>query len=75
MTVTRLVIKEILHSKFNFGLGLLSVAVAVACLVGSLTLMNIHVIRTQMILENKKIKTQEKMQTMEEDIKKAKVRV
>jgi putative ABC transport system permease protein len=71
MTITRLVIKEILHSKFNFGLGLLSVAVAVACLVGSLTLMNIHVIRTRMILENKKIETQEKMQTMEEDIKKA----
>ncbi len=71
MTVTRLVIKEILHSKFNFGLGLLSVAVAVACLVGSLTLMNIHVMRTQMILENKKIETQEKMRTMEEDIKKA----
>ena len=71
MTVTRLIIKEILHSKFNFGLGLLSVAVAVACLVGSLTLMNIHVMRTQMILENKKIETREKMRTMEEDIKKA----
>ena len=70
MTITRLVIREILHSKFNFGLGLLSVAVAVACLVGSLTLMNIHVTRTQVLLENKKIQTKKKMQTMEEDIKK-----
>jgi putative ABC transport system permease protein len=71
MSVTRLVVKEILHSKFNFGLGLLSVAVAVACLVGALTLMNRHVMRTHMILENKKIETQEKMRTMEEDIKNA----
>lgn len=71
MTVTRLVIKEILHSKLNFGLSLLSVAVAVACLVGSLTMMNIHGMRTQMILESKKIETREKMRTMEEDIKKA----
>jgi putative ABC transport system permease protein len=47
------------------------VAVAVACLVGALTLMNRHVMRTHMILENKKIETQEKMRTMEEDIKKA----
>ena len=68
MTVTRLVIREILHSKLNFGLGMFSVAVAVGCLVGSLTLMNIHVMRTQMILENKKSETQKKMQVLEEDI-------
>ncbi len=53
----------------NFGLGLLSVAVAVACLVGSLTLMKLHVARTQMILEHKRIETQKKMRVLEDDIK------
>ena len=71
MTISRLVVREILHSKLNFGLGLLSVAVAVGCLVGSLTLMKLHVTRTQMILEHKRIETQEKMRVLEDDVKEA----
>ena len=50
---------------------MLSVAVAVGCLVGSLTLMNLHDVRTRMILENKRIETQEKMRVLEDDIKRA----
>jgi len=71
MTISRLVVREILHSKLNFTLGLLSVAVAVGCLVGSLTLMHLHVGRTRMVLENKRYETQKKMQVLEDDIKKA----
>ena len=50
---------------------MLSVAVAVGCLVGSLTLMNLQDVRTRMILENKRIETQEKMRVLEDDIKRA----
>jgi putative ABC transport system permease protein len=71
MNISRLVLREINHSKLNFGLGLLSVAVAVGCLVGSLTLMNLHVARTQMILERKRGETQEKMRILEDDINRA----
>jgi len=69
MTISRLVVREVLHNRLNFGLGLLSVALAVGCLVGSLTLMKVHVARMQMILEDKKNETQEKMHVLEGDIK------
>jgi putative ABC transport system permease protein len=71
MTISRLVVKEILHRKLNFGLGLLSVAVAVGSLAGSLTLVRLHDARTQSILEQKRIETQEKMRVLEDDVTKA----
>jgi len=71
MTISRLVVKEILHRKLNFGLGLLSVAVAVGCLVGSLTLVKLHDARTSTILEQKRIETQEKMRLLEDEVRKA----
>lgn len=46
MNVRRLVLREILHRKLNFAMGLLSVIVAVACLVGSLTLLRADELRT-----------------------------
>ncbi len=55
----------------NFGLGLLSVALAVGCLAGSLTLVKLHDVRTQTILEQKRVETQEKMLALEDDVKKA----
>jgi len=71
MTISRLVVKEIIHRKLNFGLGLLSVAAAVGCLAGSLTLLRLHDARTQSILEQKRVETQEKMQVLEDDVRKA----
>jgi len=71
MTISRLVVKEILHRKLNFGLGLLSVAVAVGCLAGSLTLVKLHDARTRTILEQKRAETQQKMLVLEDDVKKA----
>ena len=71
MTISRLIIREILHRKLNFALGLLSVAVAVGCLAGSLTLVRLHDARTQSILVQKRIETQEKMRVLEDDVKKA----
>ncbi len=71
MTISRLIIREILHRKLNFTLGLLSVAVAVGCLAGSLTLVRLHDARTQSILVQKRIETQEKMRVLEDDVKRA----
>ena len=69
MTILRLIVKEITHRKLNFGLGLLSVAVAVGCLAGSLTLVNLHDARVRTILEQKKVETKQMMQVMEDDVK------
>jgi len=71
MSIWRLVAKEIFHRKLNFGLGILSVGVAVGCLAGSLRLMRVHDVRTQEIVERKKAETQKKMQALEGDIRKA----
>lgn len=71
MTISRLIVREIIHRKLNFGLGLLSVAVAVGCLAGSLTLAKLHDVRVQTILEQKKLETEQIMQLMEDDVRKA----
>ena len=45
--------REISHRKLNFILGLLSVSVAVACLVGSFTLLRANDLATEEILAEK----------------------
>ena len=47
MNVWRLVLREILHRKLNFAMGLLSVAMAVGCFVGAKTLLRADEIRTE----------------------------
>jgi ABC-type lipoprotein release transport system permease subunit len=47
MTFWRLVAREILYRKVNFALGVVSVLVAVGCLVGELSLLRAHDLRTQ----------------------------
>ena len=70
MSVWRLVLREIQHRKLNFGLGLLSVVVAVGCLIGSLTLLHAHDLRTERIIAAKEAETREKMRVMEDDYRK-----
>ncbi len=53
MSVWKLMRREIGHRKLNFILGLLSVSVAIACLVGSLTLLKANDIVTEKILAEK----------------------
>ena len=53
MNVLRLTLSEIRHRKLNFLLMLFSVTVAIACLVGALTLLRADEIRTQQLLEKK----------------------
>lgn len=53
MSVWRLVIREMKHRKANFVLSLLSVTVAIACLVGAQTLLRSDEIQTETILSDK----------------------
>lgn len=53
MSLWHLVVREIKHRKLNFLLGLLSVAVAVGCLIGAETLLTADELVTQQILSEK----------------------
>ncbi len=53
MSVWRLVLREMKHRKANFVLSLLSVTVAIACLVGAQTLLRSDEIQTETILSEK----------------------
>jgi len=71
MTLWRLVGKEIVHRKLNFSMGLLSVAVAVGCLVGALALLKAHDQITQQILDSKEEQTKKELASLEDKIRKA----
>lgn len=71
MRIRQLVIREILYRKVSFVLGLVSVVVAVGCLVGALTILRAHDIRTQQILERKEARTKQQMAKLNDDMRKA----
>jgi len=71
MKIWRLLFKEILYRKLGFILGLTSVAVAVACLIGSLTLLKVHDLHTQEILQSKQAQTERHMAKLNDDMRKA----
>ena len=58
MTLWHLVAREILHRKLNFALGLVSIAVAVGCVVAFTTLLRAHDLRTDSVLEAKVAETE-----------------
>jgi len=66
MTILRLVTKEILHRKVNFILGLLSVVVAVVCLLGAIASLRGYDLRTEAIVEAKQAETEQRMNELEE---------
>ncbi len=70
MRLSRLVLREILYRKLSFGLGVASVVVAVACLVGELTFLQKHDLRTEQIVAAKEAETRVKMATLEDDYRK-----
>lgn len=71
MKIWRLLFKEILYRKLGIILGLKSVAVAVACLIGSLTLLKVHDLYTQEILQSKQAQTEQHMAKLNDDMRKA----
>jgi len=70
MSLPRLVLREILHRKLNFALGVVSVCVAVACLVGELAILKKHDARTEQIIAAKEAETHAKMAALEDDYRK-----
>lgn len=71
MTIWRLVISEILHRRLNFALGVLSVMVASASFIGSVTLLKIHDLRTNQILHEKEEELAVRMAKLKDDTRKA----
>ena len=71
MTIWKLVISEIRHRKMNFALGVLSVMVASASFIGSVTLLRIHDLRTGRILGQKEAELAERMTQLKDDTRKA----
>lgn len=67
MGIGRLVLREILYRKLNFGLSVLSVLVAVGCLVAELTLLRQHDLRSEQIVAAKEQETGEAMRQVEEE--------
>ena len=71
MTIWRLVFSEILHRRMNFALGVLSVMVASASFIGSVTLLNIHDLRTNQILQDKQDELADRMVELTDVTRKA----
>lgn len=71
MTIWRLVVSEILHRRMNFALGVLSVMVASASFIGSVTLLNIHDLRTNQILQDKQEELAKRMTELTDETRKA----
>jgi hypothetical protein len=70
MSIWRLVLCEIAYRKLNFGLSVLSVLVAVGCLVGEMLLLRKHELQASAILVAKYSETLEKMRALEDDYRK-----
>jgi ABC-type lipoprotein release transport system permease subunit len=71
VTIWDLLIREILHRKLNFALGVLSVMVASGSLVGAVTLLRIHDVRTNQLLEQKQAELARQMAQLQDDTRKA----
>lgn len=71
MTIWNLLIREILHRKLNFALGVFSVMMASGSLIGSITLLKIHDIHTTRLLEKKNTELEQRMALLKDDTRKA----
>src|SRR6185369_1273446 len=69
MSISRLVLLEILHRKLSFGLGVLAVTVAVGALVGQVVLLAQHDQRTEEILQAKETETKARMDKLQDEIR------
>ncbi len=71
ISVWRLSIREIQHRKFSFLMGVLSVAVAVGCLVGAQTLLRADSFITRVLLESKQSEIENAVAEKEQAVQKA----
>ena len=67
MSIWRLVFKEALRRRLNFILAAAAVLAAVTCLVGAVTFLRAHDMRTEWIVERKEARTRKAMESLEEE--------
>lgn len=70
MKISHLVIKEIKNRKQNFFLGLLSVVFAVTAIIGAMTMLDIHDIKTDTLITKKEKETRARLAIMQDDYRK-----
>lgn len=70
MNIWHLVTRELRFRRLNFALGVIAVTIAVACLVGSLTLLRIFSWRSNQILTEKTRAMKAQMQQLQDDYRK-----
>ncbi|MEX2358495.1 MAG: FtsX-like permease family protein [Pirellulaceae bacterium] len=70
MSIWHLILREIFHRKLNFGLGLISVVIAVTCLTGAMTLLRAHDLETDRIVAEREAETAQRMKELEDDYRK-----
>jgi putative ABC transport system permease protein len=70
MSVWHLVLREIGHRKLTFVLTLLSVTVAIGCLIGALALLTADQIRTDEIIAERQAKVEEASRALEDETRK-----
>ena len=71
MRIIELVLKEIRHRKVNYSLSVLATFIATASLIGSIVLLRIYDLRTDVMLHQKEAELQKRMDTLQDDTRKA----
>jgi putative ABC transport system permease protein len=71
MRIIELVLKEIRHRKVNYSLSVLATLIATASLIGSIVLLRIYDLRTDVMLHQKEAELQKRMDTLQDDTRKA----
>jgi len=70
MRLLHLLMREVLYRKSNFILAILAVAIAIASLLGSLCVLEIHALHTRELLAQKQAETQDKLAKLNDEIRK-----
>lgn len=70
MNVAHLVLREIGYRRLNFALGVLSVAIATACLIAQLIVLQKHDLATEQIVAQRQAEVTRKMAALQDDVRK-----
>jgi hypothetical protein len=71
MQIFRMVVKEIVYRRLNFALGVLSIGLAAGILAGAMTMLRVHDIQTDRIIEAKQKETEAAMADLDNKIREA----
>jgi putative ABC transport system permease protein len=71
MKIRRLVAREIVHRKLNYGISVFATVIAAASLIGSIVLLRMHDVRTNDILDKKKTELETRMDKLNDNTRKS----